>query len=209
MPATTKKRRTQAERTEASDKAMFKAAISLIAREGSNKMTLASVGKKAGFSSGLVSYRFGTKSKLLQETAQKILDLWESQVVKPAIYTEERDSIENLKLLARLYIEAVGGKSDLILAQFRLMNESYSSHKELQPTFQEFDRRIRGRLLELIEECSKQYELNPNVDREAVTVSFVALMRGTAIQYFIDKDSIDLDNIYQVVETLIDSLFDR
>ncbi len=67
MPAP-EKRRTQAERIEATEEAMYLAAIKLIAKDGPNKMTLASLGKEAGVSPGLVNHRFGTENKLLQAT---------------------------------------------------------------------------------------------------------------------------------------------
>jgi len=62
MSIQSKRRRTQAERTQASDKAIYKAAIKLIAKDGPQNMSLAKLGKVAGFSGGLISYRC---SKLL------------------------------------------------------------------------------------------------------------------------------------------------
>ena len=78
------KRRTQAERRAASDAAMFKAAIKLIASEGPSSMTLTKIGKESGFSGGLVSYRFGSKRNLLIATADRILELWQKRVIDPA-----------------------------------------------------------------------------------------------------------------------------
>jgi len=47
MSIQTKRRRTQAERTQASDKAIYKAAIKLIARDGPQNMSLAKLGALA------------------------------------------------------------------------------------------------------------------------------------------------------------------
>ncbi|BFM16939.1 hypothetical protein R50073_31220 [Maricurvus nonylphenolicus] len=205
--AAAKKRRTQAERTEASDKAMFKAAIALIAKEGPSKMTLASVGKKAGFSGGLVSYRFGSKSNLLKATADRILELWQSRVVDPALSEElEDDATAQIKTVSRLYLEAVAAKSDLIMAQFRLMNDSYSTYKELQPTFQEYDRAVRNNLVERIQAFQDKGSIRKDIDVESIVISLVGTLRGVAVQYFIDSESVDLKKVYKTMEDLTDSL---
>jgi len=91
-------RRTQAERTEASDKAMYKAAIKLIAKEGPANMSLAKLGKLAGFSGGLVSYRFGSKANMLQAVADRILELWERR---------NESALDDLKTLSKLYLASV------------------------------------------------------------------------------------------------------
>ena len=105
------KRRTQAERTAASDAAMFKAAIKLIASEGPSSMTLTKIGKESGFSGGLVSYRFGSKRNLLIATADRILELWQKRVIEPA--NLDSDTLEGLEMVVRLYFKAVRSRSDL------------------------------------------------------------------------------------------------
>ena len=188
---TARKRRTQAERTAASDTALLKAAIKLIALEGPSGMTLAKIGKEAGFSGGLVSYRFGSKSKLLVAAAERILELWRSRVLQPANADEK--SLEGLKRMVGLYFQAVRKKSDLMMAQYRLMNVSYSSYRELQPTYQESDRLIRALTVETVNNAVANGEARGDVDAESFAISLIGLMRGIAIQYFIDNTKIDLD----------------
>ena len=188
---TATKRRTQAERTAASDKAMFKAAIKLSARDGPSSMTLAKIGKEAGFSGGLVSYRFGSKSNLLVATAERILELWQTRVVQPANADEK--SIDGLEKMVALYFDAVRKKSDLMMAQFRLMNVSYSSYPELQPAFRGYDRHVRDLVVEAVNNSIAQGDVRKGVDAEVFAVSLVGLMRGIAVQYFVDSKGIDID----------------
>jgi AcrR family transcriptional regulator len=68
--------RTQAERTAISDKAMLDAAIDLILERGTDKTTLAAIGKKAGYSRGLATYRFGSKAGLFDEVCKSISRGW-------------------------------------------------------------------------------------------------------------------------------------
>lgn len=193
-----KKRRTQAERTEASDKAMYKAAIKLIAKEGPEKMTLAKIGKVAGFSGGLVSYRFGSKQKLLEETAQRILDLWRERVLLPSV--EEAQGIDFLELTSRRYLQAVEAKSDLMLAQFRLMNESYSTCKELRPFFSDYDKEVRQGIVDILKPLQKTREIDPKVNLDDFAVVYMGMLRGIAVQYFVNAEAVDLEIAYKTIE---------
>ena len=193
-----KKRRTQAERTEASDKAMFKAAIKLIAKEGPEKMTLARIGKVAGFSGGLISYRFGSKQKLLEATAQRILDLWRERVLLPSM--EEAQGIDFLEFTGRRYLQAVEAKSDLMLAQFRLMNESYSTCKELRPFFSDYDKEVRQGIVDILQPLQKTGEIDPEVNLDNFAVVYMGMLRGIAVQYFVDGKAIDLEEAYKTIE---------
>ena len=196
------KRRTQAERTEASDKAMYKAAIKLIAREGPEKMTFAQLGEEAGVSRGLPGYRFGSKSELLQSVTQRILDLWEERVVRPAHADE--GGLKNLERLARLYIDAVVAGSDLMVAQYRLMNESYSSSSELQTAFQNYDQNIREWVVASLKPAQAKGEIKKSVDLESFAVLFIGMLRGVAMQYFINKKAFDMDTAYRRIEETCD-----
>jgi len=197
-------RRTQAERTEASDKAMYKAAIKLIAKEGPANMSLAKLGKLAGFSGGLVSYRFGSKANMLQAVADRILELWERRVLEPALSNES--ALDDLKTLSKLYLASVRKKSDLILAQFRLMNDSYSTHKELKQQFSSFDVKARAGMIKLIEQGQASGEIKKSVDAHGFSVIFIGVLRGTAVQYFVDEKNVDLDQASTMIFNILDTI---
>jgi len=204
MPVKSKRRLTQAERTQASDKAIFKAAIKLIAEEGPHNMSLAKLGKVAGFSGGLISYRFGTKSNLLKAIADRIFGLWQRHVLEPALLGES--ALDDLKTLGALYLKSVKTKSDLIMALFRLMNDSYSTHKELKSQFSDYDNKARGIIIELLEKGIKSGEIKSTIDPSGVAVFFVGILRGTALQYFIDESKVDLEQMGSMIADMLDGL---
>jgi AcrR family transcriptional regulator len=70
------KRRTQAERTDLSDRRMLEAAVKLIVANGVEKSTLREVGENAGYSRGLAGYRFGNKAGLLEFIVRTIGEDW-------------------------------------------------------------------------------------------------------------------------------------
>ena len=198
------KRRTQAERTAASDAAMFKAAIKLIASEGPSSMTLTKIGKESGFSGGLVSYRFGSKRNLLVATADRILELWQKRVIEPA--NLDSDTLEGLEMVVRLYFKAVRSRSDLMMAQFRLMNVSYSSYPELQPAFQDYDKKLRANIVEHIDRARARGDVKAEADAHTFAIMLMGMLRGIAMQSFVDPKAIDLDKAEQSAIDIIESV---
>ena len=198
------KRRTQAERTAASDAAMFKAAIKLIASEGPSSMTLTKIGKESGFSGGLVSYRFGSKSNLLIATADRILELWQKRVIEPA--NLDSDTLDGLEMVVRLYFKAVRSRSDLMMAQFRLMNVSYSSYPELQPAFQDYDKKLRADIVAHIERARANGDVKAGADAHTFAITLMGMLRGVAMQSFVDPKAIDLDKAEQSTIDVIEAV---
>lgn len=62
-------RRTQTERREEAERRLLAAALDIVARRGSVRMTLAEVGEAAGYSRGLPAHRFGSKAGLVHALA--------------------------------------------------------------------------------------------------------------------------------------------
>ncbi len=72
----TGKSRTQGERTALSEEAMTSAAVSLLVERGIAGMTLAEIGRRSGYSRGLVSHHFGSKAGLLAHVHDSIASEW-------------------------------------------------------------------------------------------------------------------------------------
>lgn len=192
------KRRTQAERTEASDKAMFKATIKLLAKGGPNNVTLVKVGEEAGYSRGLVNYRFGSKTNLLKATTERILELWMDRVLHP-VHADE-PGIENLEMMSKLYIDAVLKRSELMMALFRLMNESYGSQSELRPIFEDFDNTVRKNIVEQLRPQQESGVINKDVNLASFAVMLIGMLRGIAIQSFVNSKSVRKKEAYEMIE---------
>lgn len=62
-------RRSQTERREEAEHRLLQAALEIVARRGSVRMTLAEVGEAAGYSRGLPAHRFGSKAGLVHALA--------------------------------------------------------------------------------------------------------------------------------------------
>ncbi|NIB38085.1 TetR/AcrR family transcriptional regulator [Pseudomaricurvus alkylphenolicus] len=185
------RRRTQAERIAATEDALYEAAIQVIARDGAGKLTLANIAKMAGVSPGLVNHRFGSKSNLLQMTCMKVLDAW-SEILSEVTEAHSESSLKSLEALSRLYLEGVSSKSDIVMAQGRLMAESVNSLGELQPAFKTYNQRVCQSIVELLKPGQNRGEIKSDVDLKAFAVTFVGTLRGVGMLHLVD-DSIDLE----------------
>ena len=194
------RRRTQAERIATSDDAIFKAAISIIAKDGPNKMTLANVGKTAGYTGGLVSHRFGSKTGLLKDVSERILTLWIDRVPNsPKI--KKLSGMDRLKMLADEYFKNLKKGSELMVAMHRLMNASYGSCPELRPYFEDYDKKLR---LRLAKDLKENEELPPGFDANAFAILYMASLRGTAQQFFISQGKFNLNRAKAAVWKMCD-----
>jgi AcrR family transcriptional regulator len=196
MPAP-EKRRTQAERIEATEEAMYVAAIKLIAKDGPNKMTLASLGREAGVSPGLVNHRFGSKNKLLQATCMRVLEEWTNLLRKSAVGHSE-SSIETLKSMCRFYLDSVARRSDLVMAQSRLMSEGGALIPELRTTFRKYNRQISDMIIELLERGQKTGEVKADLDLISFSHMCIGMLRGIGTLHLMDK-TVDIDAAYDMI----------
>ncbi len=73
-------RRTQELRTALSDRRMTEAAIALLVERGIAGTTLAAIGERAGYSRGLVTHRFGSKTGLLAHVHDTVARRWIERV---------------------------------------------------------------------------------------------------------------------------------
>lgn len=76
LPALVNSRRRQEDRTALSDERMTQAAIKLLVERGVTGTTLAAIGALAGYSRGLVTHRFGSKSGLLAHVVGYLSAEW-------------------------------------------------------------------------------------------------------------------------------------
>ena len=196
------KRKTQAEKTAASDAAMFKAAITLIAKEGPSQMTLAKVASEAGFTPGLIIHRFGSKAGLLTAVSQKILAQWQQRVFD-LLGDLNSLGIDELCKISDLYLDIVTEKSDLMLALFKMHNESYSSYKEVQQYFQGFDAEIRTLISHVLRKEIENGNVKKELDIDAFAVIYLGVLRGTSMQYFIDDKSFDMEAVKKTFRALL------
>ncbi|MDE0063853.1 MAG: TetR/AcrR family transcriptional regulator [Gammaproteobacteria bacterium] len=192
-------RRSQAERVRQSEDALYEATIKLIARLGPSRLTVAEIGKEAGLSPAQVTHRFGSKDQLLHATARKIMELLISELVHPDV--KPGRELRTLETKGEIYLNEVVARTDLVLAQSRLIVESQSSYPELQKIVRDLNRQAKELTINVLAPLQKRGEIRPDFDLESFAVMYIGMMRGVASQYLVEHKDIDLDRVHALIKS--------
>ena len=186
-------RRTQAERTATAHRRMIRAAIELIGEQGYSRTTLAEVGRRAGYSAGLVSHHFGSKEGLLLKLLDRVATRFHKDQVLPAV-----DSFEGLEALDRMidvYLNELRVRPERMRALYVLMGEALGPLAGLRDAFAKLNEGHRTSIQKRIERGIEAGLLRRDVDPRNEAVVIVSMLRGAAYQWMIDPDCFDLDEV--------------
>jgi AcrR family transcriptional regulator len=183
-------RRTQAERVEASDRALIAAAIALIAERGYDRTTLAAIGETAGYSRGLVTQRFGSKEGLLWAVMRQLLGVWSAQALRPRV--GERVGIEALRATLDVYLDAVSERPQNIRAYYALLREADGAVPAVRDHIVQIHRDEREAITAWIADGQRTGSVRDDVDPRAEAVLFLGVLRGVTTQWLLDPNHVDI-----------------
>jgi AcrR family transcriptional regulator len=178
-------RRTQQERRATTERALLTATAELVVESGLRSVTLADVGRRAGYSRGIVTHHFGSKQALLEALVTA------SQTGFVPGLTGHEPGLDRLLELMAGYLAAVGEAGVLSRAFLVLWAESVAS-PELGPVFRERDAAFRADLAADVAAGRTAGEIRPEVVPGIVAAVVLAELRGLALQYLVAPASIDL-----------------
>jgi AcrR family transcriptional regulator len=168
---------------------MLDAAGELIAEGGYAKMTLASIGERAGYSRGLATMRFGSKAKLLEALVDRIVNHWNHQVVGSRL--RGRSGLDRVVALVEAIREQYAGDTRSLRVLYALMFEALGPNEELRARFVEFHRQMRARLARMIRAGIEDGSISASCDPDREAELVVAMLRGVAFQWRLDPDAFD------------------
>ncbi|MEY2397736.1 MAG: hypothetical protein QOJ00_910 [Actinomycetota bacterium] len=186
----TRTRRTQAERVEASDRALIDAAIALIAERGYDRTTLAAIGERAGYSRGLVTQRFGNKENLLWAILRQILGRWSTHAMQPRV--AEQVGVPALQTILAAYLDACDKGPDRIRAYYALLREADGPVPAIRNTIQRLHAGERKSIAELIRAGQAAGDVRADVDPDAEATVFLGVMRGVTMQWLLHPKAVDI-----------------
>lgn len=191
-------RRTQAERSAQSDRRIMRAAVTLIARQGFSKTTLAQIGAEAGYSGGLVSYRFGSKEALLQELVRRTTDRFTQDQIRPAL--DGLTGVEALCGILDVFIRELVEREDRIRALNVLRGEAFGPVPQARALFVQLDRDFREAVRQAIRQGVADGGVRPDVDAAAEAAAFVSTFRGLALQWLLEPGCFDLEAVAESIK---------
>jgi AcrR family transcriptional regulator len=193
-------------RSERSSKRLLEAATELIADQGYSATSIAQIAQKAGYSHGLVSQRFGSKSDLIRMLAREFQSYFAIDRLEPAL--RERSGLDALIVIVETYVDAVAGGT-LGRAYYELFGESIVLVPEIHDIFVKADRNFRELLMKTIRSAIALGEIPANVNVRALASVVLSIIRGTSMQWLLDGGSLDLPAINAEVRRVFELAFAR
>ncbi|MFC0040589.1 TetR family transcriptional regulator [Actinomadura rayongensis] len=185
----------QAERSAASRRELMDAAIALFAERGYHATSVADIGAHAGQSRAAVNFHFGSKEALLLAIVRHVVEEWEEHMLLP--------ELERAATSPEALTDAGFGAHRRLLAEqpmmfalhHHLMAEAIGPNPAVRDAFAALNRRVRGRIAELVGLAKAAGTVPDDVDPDGLAGWLLGALRGIAQQHLVDPD-LDLDAAY-------------
>lgn len=177
---------------------MLEAAQRIVVEQGVGALTLASVGKEAGYSRGIVNHAFGTRHALVRRLVEDLQDRLAVEVSA----TELR-GMQRIQRWAAAYMAAFEHREDDARAFLTLWAHAVASDVELRPIFVERDAYFREAIAREIETGQADGTVRADVDADAGALAIVGQLRGVGMQLLLAPDA---STLKAVSDTLTDCL---
>jgi len=191
-------------RSELSTTRLINAAAELIAENGYERTTLAAIGKRAGYSHGIVTRRFGSKEGLLVALIEKMAMGWTETHLKPAVGSST--GREALHIRVDAFRASWRKSARRMRALYTLMFEALGPIPHLKLRMIELHGYSRESVAAVVQLGIDNGTVDGSVDAERVARLFVGALRGAAYQAMLDPDAIDIYDALDDLDLLVDSL---
>jgi AcrR family transcriptional regulator len=179
----------QEERSTTSTRRLLDAAGDLISEGGYAAMTLAAVGARAGYSRGLVTARFGSKSELLEALVERITTRWNMRNVQPR--TVGRSGLDGLLVTLDAIREQAASDPGVLRTLYALQFEALGPVPELRAHFVEFHRTMRADMSAFVRRGLRDGSVVAGTNTKAEGAAIVGALRGIGYQWLLDPDDVD------------------
>ena len=195
-------RATQAERTALAEEKMVNATIELLNNVGLAGTTLNAIGEIAGYSRGLATHHFGSKSGLFRKVLRHITAVWTEELENNL---ESKDGLEAI-------LAALDAHRDHLLhfphharAMYILWSASFDPASEFKPNIVEFHRLQRATAAAWVLNGQKTGDIRADVNPDSLAEQFYASLLGLNFQWLVNPE-IDLTASFDVLKQNIIAL---
>lgn len=192
-------RRTQAERSDESERRLLDATARVVAEQGVSAATFEAIGRGAGYSRGLATQKFGSKAGLIEAL---IGELHESQdSLLRAHHIHERPGLDALLGFVDLYLSHLG-EHQATRAYFMLLAGAVADASPLRSIFGDSHERVKVRLAGLVARGQADGGIRAEIDPDAAALMVGSLLLGLSVQWLVDPGT-DLEAMRRTsIETL-------
>ena len=185
----TRPRRTQAERRAESEREILQAAAILFGRQGYTSTTLEQIGRKAGYSSALVSLRFGSKEGIAEAIVARLQTRAGSEVFEPE---EGVTGIAGLNRIFSGYSELLRNAEQWMRALFMLMTDSLGPLNGKIDLFRAGNERFAAAIEQAVREGQEAGEIRTDLDPAETAFQVLAAVRGATLLWLLDPKKVDV-----------------
>jgi AcrR family transcriptional regulator len=185
------------ENNEARRNEMLRAAAELICERGFGDTRIADVAKRAGVSSALVIYYFGTRDRLLVDALRHSEESFYEAA--ETMLAEVSSLRERLSLLIKW--TCVPSADNEIPGAWGLWFDLWAQafrHDEVKAGRVELDARWRRMIVDAIKSAEASEELDGGVDARMFALEFGALLDGLSIQVALEDPEVDSSVAYDI-----------
>lgn len=201
MPQSATVQRTQEQRREQSERRMLRAAIGLFARQGYQRTTLGQVGRKAGYTAGLVSHKFGSKEGLLLAAVKRISRRFLHDQLGSAI--QQANAAASLNNFIELYLREASLREGPMRALYVIMGEALGGVPEIRKPIADLNAGTRDTVARIIRQGIRDGEFNAAVDADAAAALIIGALRGMVMQHLIDPRRVALSPMRAAMQATV------
>jgi AcrR family transcriptional regulator len=180
---TNRRRRTQAERRDESERALVRAAVALVSEDGVSASTFEAIARRSGYSRGLVGQRFGSKLGLIEAVIAYLHGGRESFAEASGL--DGRPGLEALLTYADHYVRRLSHMGE-VGAYFRLLSWAVADISAFRSVFAAEHDRIGARFEGWIRQGQAEGQIRPDLDATAAALMVGSQLLGLSIQVLID-----------------------
>ena len=183
------RRPTQAERTALAEEKMVNATIELLNTAGLAGTTLIAIGERAGYSRGLASHHFGSKTGLFRKVLKQITAVWTLDLER---YVKGKTGLCAILGALDAHRDHVGEYPQHARAMYILWTGSFDPASEFKPNVIEFHKLQREAAANWVRGGQEAGEISSDVNPDSFGEQFYASLVGLNYQWMVNP-AIDLN----------------
>jgi AcrR family transcriptional regulator len=194
-----RKRRTQAERSDASEQSLLTAAATVMEAEGFAAATFERIGEVAGYSRGLASQKFGSKDGVVRAVIEFVAARIQQEL--DASIRTAPNPLEGILRYMEIWLSGVE-TDPLLRSYFVMLSAAVANRMTIQTAFKSRHDDVKNDLAELVRRGQARGLIDPAIDPEIAALSIGCFQIGTAVQLLLDPE-FDIAAVRKSVLTLL------
>ncbi|MEM7219721.1 MAG: TetR/AcrR family transcriptional regulator [Pseudomonadota bacterium] len=178
--------RTQRSRREDAEKALLDAAEQLITEQGLESTSLAQIGDLAGYSRGLVSHHFGSKSALFARLSERM----QREFAGSIKVERHMNGLTTLLHVVDQYFRMKHARGTRGGTFFLIWANAINSGDSAG--FGATESRARDEIMSIVETGVRDGSIRSTIEPRSIALTVIAIMRGIALQALVDPQHVDL-----------------